>query len=179
LSNQSVLTELARLRDAGLAIGFSVSGVQQSETIWRALDVEFDGEQLFSSVQATWNLLEQSATAALDAAHEAGLGIIIKETLANGRLTPRNTSTSFLAQMAILKTQADAHNTSLDALALGAVIQQSFADVVLSGAASIDHLHSNIASLDIVWDDPLDDLLGELVEPAEIYWEKRSQLNWN
>lgn len=179
LSNQSVLTELARLRDAGLAIGFSVSGVQQSETIWRALDVEFDGEQLFSSVQATWNLLEQSATAALDAAHEAGLGTIIKETLANGRLTPRNTSTSFLAQMAILKTQADAHNTSLDALALGAVIQQSFADVVLSGAASIDHLHSNIASLDIVWDDPLDDLLGELVEPAEIYWKKRSQLNWN
>jgi len=169
LSNQSVLAELARLRDAGLAIGFSVSGVQQSETIWRALDVEFDGEQLFSSVQATWNLLEQSATAALNAAHEAGLGVIIKETLANGRLTPSNNSSSFLVQMALLEAQAEAHNTSVDVIALGAVLKQSFADVVLSGAASIDHLHSNIASLDIVWDDPLDDLLGELVEPAEIY----------
>ena len=40
-------------------------------------------------VQATWNLLEPSAGPALAAAHEAGLGVIIKEAVANGRLTDR------------------------------------------------------------------------------------------
>ena len=43
----------------------------------------------FDSVQATWNLLERSAEGALRQAHEAGLGVIIKEALANGRLGPR------------------------------------------------------------------------------------------
>ena len=179
LSNQTVLTELARLRNAGLAIGFSVSGKEQGETIWRALEIEFDGAPLFSSVQATWNLLEQSAAPALKAAYEAGLGVIIKEALANGRLTSRNSSLAFQPQMALLETQAKAYNTTVDALALAAVLHQPFVDVALSGAARIDHLHSNLRSLDIVWDDALENLLEKLIELADVYWQKRSQMAWN
>lgn len=37
--------------------------------------------------QATWNLLEQSAGEALLEAKEAGMDVIIKEGVANGRLT--------------------------------------------------------------------------------------------
>ena len=57
------------------------TGPRQADTIERALEVGG-----FDAVQATWNLLERSATAALAAAHDAGLGVIVKEALANGRL---------------------------------------------------------------------------------------------
>jgi aryl-alcohol dehydrogenase-like predicted oxidoreductase len=179
LSNQDVLGKLAGLCERGLAIGFSVSGAQQAETIWRALDIKFDGELLFTSVQATWNLLEQSATSALQAAHEAGLGIIIKEALANGRLTPRNISRAFQPQMALLKSEAKALDTTVDALALAAVLHQPFVNTVLSGAARIDHLQSNLDALEIVWDDGLENMLETLFEPNELYWRKRSQMAWN
>lgn len=179
LTNDAVLRELARLRNDGLAIGFSVSGTQQAETIWRALEIEFDGELLFAAVQATWNLLAQSATAALQAAHEAGVGVIIKEALANGRLTPRNDSPDFQLQMDLLRAQAEAQNCTVDALALAAVINQPFVDVTLSGAARVDHLQSNVQAMNVAWDAPVDEALRVLVEPAERYWHTRSQLAWN
>ncbi len=179
LTNQSVLQELARLRNAGLAVGFSVSGPKQTETIQRALEIEFDGELLFSAVQATWNLLEQSATGALQAAHDAGVGVIIKEALANGRLTPRNDSSDFQAQMALLQTQAAAHNSTVDALALAAVINQPFVDVTLSGAATVAHLQSNVLALNVVWGTQTAAALSSLVEPADNYWRTRGQLAWN
>lgn len=85
LQNEAVLAELARLKAAGLKIGLSLSGERQAETLYRALDVVVaNGRLLFDAVQATWNLLEPSAGAALHAAHAAGLGIIVKEALANG-----------------------------------------------------------------------------------------------
>ncbi len=177
--NQAVLKELARLRNAGLAIGFSVSGNKQAEAIESALEISFDGVPLFSSVQATWNLLEQSATSALNAAHAAGLGIIIKEALANGRLTERNRSEDFRRKRQILKSQAESHQTSMDALALAAVFAQPFADVVLSGAARVADLQSNLQALKISWDDSLESLRENLLEPPTVYWHKRSLLTWN
>jgi aryl-alcohol dehydrogenase-like predicted oxidoreductase len=179
LANEAVLLELARLRDTGLRIGFSVSGPQQADTIRRGLEIEFDGVLLFSTVQATWNLLEQSAASALREAHEAGMGVIVKEGLANGRLTSRNDSPEFQRQMALLQAQADSLNTPVDSMALAAVINQPFVDVVLSGAACVDHLKSNLQALKIKWNDSLAETLDALVEPAESYWHIRSQLAWN
>jgi aryl-alcohol dehydrogenase-like predicted oxidoreductase len=179
LANRAVLQELAHLRNTGLAIGFSVSGTQQAEVIERALEIEFDGVPLFSSVQATWNLLEQSAAPALNAAHTAGLGVIIKEALANGRLTERNRNEDFLPKRELLREFAEARQTSMDALALAAVCAQPFADVVLSGAARIEHLQSNLQALQISRDTPLDELLDALHEPPQTYWQKRSRLAWN
>lgn len=179
LTNTPVLAELARLRNNGLAIGFSVSGPQQAETIWRGLEIEVDGKPLFSAVQATWNLLERSAAPALRAAHEAGLGVIIKEALANGRLTTRNHTPDFNSQMSVLQTEANAQNCTVDALALAAVMNQSFVDVTLSGAAQVEHLQSNLAALNVTWNGSLASRLGELVETADQYWSQRSQLAWN
>ncbi len=95
LEDTAVLTHLAHLRSTGTVIGLSLSGTGQADTLWRALEIEVDGQLLFGSVQATWNILEQSATAVLTAAHEAGLGVIVKEALANGRLTPATKPPTF------------------------------------------------------------------------------------
>lgn len=179
LENQAVLTELARLRDGGLAIGLSVSGPGQAETISRALDIEFDGRLLFSAVQATWNLLERSATATLQAAHEAGWGVIIKEALANGRLTERNNAPEFQAKRDRLESLALDLETSIDGLALAAVLNQPFVDIVLSGAAQVDHLLSNLCAIEVEWRDSLARELEDLLEPPADYWQKRSQLAWN
>jgi aryl-alcohol dehydrogenase-like predicted oxidoreductase len=49
----------------------------------------------------------------------------------------------------------------------------------LGGAASADHLKSNLQALKIKWNDSLAEMLNALVEPAESYWHIRSQLAWN
>ncbi|KAG1676053.1 hypothetical protein FOA52_014918 [Chlamydomonas sp. UWO 241] len=73
--------------ELGWRVGLSVSGPQQGDVILRALTVkEPDGSLLFDSVQATWNVMEQSAGAALLEAHAAGLDVIVKEAMANGRI---------------------------------------------------------------------------------------------
>jgi len=179
LENEAVLAVLARLRNAGTVIGLSVSGTGQADTLGRALEIEFDAELLFGSVQATWNILEPSATAVLTAAHEAGLGVIIKEALANGRLTPRNQSPDFQPQMHTLSQLAKQHHTTVDALALTAVLNQPFVDVVLSGAAQTDHLLSNLAALTIEWQPELADYLLQMREETAVYWQTRSNLPWN
>ena len=81
LENREVLERLNGLRQSGIKIGLSVSGVNQSETIDQALTIRFDDELLFGSVQATWNLLETSATESLKKAHGAGVDVIVKESL--------------------------------------------------------------------------------------------------
>jgi len=179
LENEAVLTELARLRNGGTVIGLSLSGTGQSDTLWRALEIEFDGKLLFGSVQATWNILEQSATAVLTAARQAGLGVIIKEALANGRLTPRNQAPEFQAKMDLLTQLAQQHHTTVDALALAAVLNQPFVDVVLSGAAQTDHLLSNVKALQVNWSAELAESLLGLAEDTAVYWQTRSNLSWN
>jgi aryl-alcohol dehydrogenase-like predicted oxidoreductase len=179
LTNQAVLSELARLREKELAIGFTTSGVNQAETIWQALEVRVDSMPLFSSVQATWNFLEQSAGPALLAAHEAGLGVIIKETLANGRLTSRNRSPEFQRQLSVLEAEAKNRHSTVDAISLAAVLQQPYVDVALSGAVRKDHLQSNLQAVEIARGESMEDLLDQLVQPADEYWANRSKMKWN
>ncbi len=176
LTNAAVLAELAQLKRDGLKIGLSLSGNQQGETLKRALEVQTEeGLLLFDSVQATWNLLEQSAGAALREAHEAGLGVIVKEALANGRLTPRNTN----PQIALLHQIAADKATTSDALALAAVLAQPWVDVVLSGAATVEHLESNVTAVTLNFDEETANKLQSLRESPETYWQTRSNLAWN
>jgi aryl-alcohol dehydrogenase-like predicted oxidoreductase len=174
-----VIAELAAYRDAGLSIGLSLSGAKQAETLRRALDVSVNGMPLFAAVQATWNLLEPSAGSILQQAHDAGLGVIVKEALANGRLTARNDDPAFAKQRALLESTAASLHTTIDALALAAVLAQPWADVVLSGAARVEHLHSNLGVLSVAWTDELAESLAGLAETPEKYWATRSELKWN
>lgn len=179
MDNDEVLAELARYRAAGLAIGFSVSGPRQAEVIERALGVSVGGERLFDAVQVTWNLLEPSTGAILQRASEAGLGVIVKEAVANGRLTSRNDSPDFARQRALLEEAASELGTTIDALALAAVLAQPWCDVALSGAARVDHLRSNVAALDVAWTADIAGRLAALAEEPEQYWATRSALEWN
>ena len=179
LDNQEVLSALARTREMGLIIGLSLSGPNQSATLRKAMAISFDGEPLFRSVQATWNLLAREADSALSEAHAAGMGVIVKEALANGRLTERNDDPRFAEQRRLLAAVAAEAGTTIDGLALAAVLARPWADVALSGAAQSAHLLSNISALDVVWTDELEDRLAGLVESAEHYWQRRSELDWN
>jgi aryl-alcohol dehydrogenase-like predicted oxidoreductase len=163
-----VREELARLREDGVRVGLTATGPRQAATIERALEVGG-----FDAVQATWNVHERSATAALAAAHEAGLGVIVKEALANGRLTARGDADGRLT------AAARQRGTTPDALALAAVLAQPWVDVVLSGVATVDTLRSNLAALDVPWDAQAEEALAPLAEPADEYWERRSELAWN
>ena len=180
LEDCEVLEALGRLRaDRGWRIGLSVTGPRQSETIDRALAVEVGGSRLFDCVQATWNLLEPSAGPALARAHDAGLGVIVKEALANGRLTGRNDDPGFAASLGLLRSEADRLGTTGDALALAAAMARPWADVVLSGAATVDQLRSNLKAVSVAWDGPAGSALGSLAERPEQYWTTRSRLPWN
>ena len=105
--------------------------------------------------------------------------LIIKEALANGRLTSSNHAPDFQHQMTLLQAQAKAQNTTIDSLALAAVINQPFVNVTLSGAARVDHLESNLHAVQVFWSDSLAESLHDLEESAETYWRIRSQLAWN
>jgi len=179
LENTAVLTELAAVRAAGTAVGVTVSGPRQEDIIRLALAVELDGERLFDSIQATWNLLEKSAGDALIEANQAGLRIILKEVLANGRLTARNQNPAFQTARSLLSAEADRHQTTLDGLAIAAVLAQPWVDIALSGAARKDHLTSNLKALDVSWDEETEQRLSVLVEKPEVYWTTRSGLDWN
>src|SRR5690348_4736011 len=147
LEDRAVLDELARLRGAGWKIGLTVTGPRQGETLRRAFGVVVAGERLFDCVQATWNLLEPSAGPALEEARAAGLGVIVKEALANGRLTARNDDPAFAAKRRRLEEMAVRLGTGVDALAVAAVLARPWVDVVLSGAATAEQLRSNLAAL--------------------------------
>jgi len=179
LDDWQVLEALGSLRDGGIVVGLSLSGPNQARTLRKAMAIELGGKPLFGSVQATWNLLTREATGALREAHDFGLGVIIKEALANGRLTIRNDDPGFSAKKRLLEQIAAELNVTIDAVALGFVLAQPWVDIVLSGAAQSGHLLSNIRALHIDWTDVLTDLLANLVEPAEQYWAVRSGLDWN
>src|SRR5690606_41923349 len=65
LQNKDILLELAKMKSEGIQIGVTVSGENQAALIGKAINVRVDGVRLFDSVQATWNVLEQSASDAL------------------------------------------------------------------------------------------------------------------
>lgn len=179
LADAPTLEALARLRDRGLAIGISLSGPKQADTLRAAMEVRIAGRPLFDCVQATWNILERSAGAALAEAHDAGMGVIIKEGVANGRLTDRNRDPAWTPQRHRLESIAARLATTIDAIALAAICVRPFADVVLSGASTIAQLQSNLAALTLRWDDTLEGELAAMAEPADEYWATRAKLVWN
>ncbi|HEX2375512.1 MAG TPA: aldo/keto reductase [Actinomycetota bacterium] len=175
LEDRAVLDALARLREEGVVIGLSSSGPGQAATIRRALEVTADGAAPFACVQATWNPLEPSAGPALAEASAAGWGVIVKEAVANGRLSPHGQEPATAA----LGRVAARHGVGVDAVALAAALANPWADVVLSGAVTPTQLESNLAAVRVELDPgELAELVG-LAEPPERYWGARATLAWS
>jgi len=153
--DEPLLDALRGLRDEGVEIGLSTSGADQAAAIDRAREID-----VFTSVQSTWNLIERSAGEALERAHASGMRVMIKEALANGRLTARG------------DTGFD------DATALAGVLARPWVDVVLSGAATVAHLRSNLRALEVEWTGELEHQAAPLVEDPGAYWEHRGGMAW-
>ena len=174
LDDRELLAELAQLRSDGLAVGFTASGPRQPEVIRRAIALEVDGVKPFDTVQATWNLLEPSAGPALAEAHAAGFGVIVKEALANGRLTeeaggiPKG-----------LHDLAGPTGATLDAVAMAAALANPWVDMVLSGAVTVEQLESNLAAMSTPLRPADVQPLLSFAEPADQYWEERKRLPWS
>ncbi|MEU9342215.1 aldo/keto reductase [Streptomyces sp. NPDC048278] len=172
LTDKELHARLAEAAATGLTLGFSTSGPAQADAIRAALAVTVDGEPLFRTVQSTYNALETSAGPALAEAHDAGLTVIVKEGMANGRLAAPHAPDA-------LRTVAEETGLGCDAVALAVVLRQPWAGVVLSGAATVaqlvSNLHAAVADLDA---DQLASL-ATLAEDPRAYWERRAGLPWH
>jgi aryl-alcohol dehydrogenase-like predicted oxidoreductase len=162
LHDAELLDRLRSLAGEGVRVGISTSGPQQGDVVRAALQLD-----VFGSVQSTWNPLEPSVGPALAEAHDAGWFVVVKEGMANGRL---------VVEDAPLGAAADAAGVGRDALALAVALAQPWADVVLSGAASVEQLEQNLAALAVGAEVVAG--LEPMAEDAERYWATRSRLAW-
>ncbi|GAA3241251.1 aldo/keto reductase [Streptomyces thermocoprophilus] len=158
--------------ERGVTVGFSTSGPSQADAIRAALAVTVDGEPLFRAVQSTYNVLETSAGPALAEAHDAGLTVIVKEGMANGRLAEAHAPDA-------LRAVARETGLGCDAVALAYVLCRPWAGVVLSGAATVEQLASNLHAPAVDLSDEHMDALAALAEEPRAYWERRGQLPWH
>ncbi|MEU3851431.1 aldo/keto reductase [Streptomyces sp. NPDC029554] len=172
LTDKELHARLAEAAAQGLTVGFSTSGPAQADAIRAALAVTVDGAPLFRTVQSTYNALETSAGPALAEAHDAGLTVIVKEGMANGRLAGPHAPD-------ILKEIAARTGLGCDAVALAVVLRQPWAGVVLSGAATTHQLASNLHAAVVDLDDDQLTRLAALAEDPRAYWERRGQLPWH
>jgi aryl-alcohol dehydrogenase-like predicted oxidoreductase len=181
LEDDALIDAIARLREKGIRAGLSVSGAGQDVAIQRALAVRRDGERVFDSVQATWNLFERGAESALTDAHAAGMKVVVKESLANGRLTHENRSDDdfFSPRLARVRAVAESRGTTIEKLALAAALARPWADIVLTGAATAEQIHSSTAAAEVVYDAELEEQLRPMAIASDDYWRARTSFRWN
>ncbi|MEU8586202.1 aldo/keto reductase [Streptomyces sp. NPDC048664] len=172
LTDPKLHARLAEAAADGVTIGFSTSGPAQAEAIRAAMAVTVDGEPLFRTVQSTYNLLETSAAPALAEAHAAGLTVIVKEAMANGRLTGPDVPEA-------LRSVAEETSFGHDAVALAMVLRRPWAGVVLSGAATVSQLGSNLHAAVVDLGEEQLARLDRLAEEPRTYWERRGHLPWH
>lgn len=151
-----------------------MSSPEQDQVIRRAMEIEVDGTRLFDSVQCTYNVLEQRPGPVLLEAHTAGMDIIIKEGLANGRAL----------RSPVLLEYAEKLSCTADALALACILAQPFQPRVLSGAVTSAQLESNLHAEEVARilgknPDLLREIMSKTLMSSEDYWSDRSKLAWN
>jgi aryl-alcohol dehydrogenase-like predicted oxidoreductase len=175
LGDAAVLDRLRELAATGVRIGFSTSGPEQGAVIDAALEL---ADSPFSAVQSTWNLLEQSAAPALERANDARWLVVVKEVLANGRLSaegtagPAGPAGGGEPDASALAAQDE---QPLEGLAIGAAVAHPWADIVLSGAVTRKQLRVNLAAKAPAVSE---ERLGALAEPPEQYWAERAARAW-
>jgi aryl-alcohol dehydrogenase-like predicted oxidoreductase len=181
LDDSALLDRLRGLRDGGVRVGFSTSGPAQAAVIERALGL---ADSPFSAVQSTWNLLEPSVGDALAAANDAKWLVVVKEVLANGRLTNRAAGAEAGSVDGVVPDAAAAAAAALaaedgqrlDGFAIGAAVAHPWADIVLTGAVTRKQLKQNLDARAPSIDD---ERLAALAGSAEEYWAARAARPWS
>ncbi|MGW4368021.1 aldo/keto reductase [Nocardia takedensis] len=172
LRDRGVLDAMRALADTGVRIGVSTSGPEQSKVIDIVVAMAAAGSVPFAFVQSTWNVLETSAAQALRRASDAGLGIIIKEALANGVLARGNRIPGHVRAVALRR------EVSPDAICLAAALALDCNPVVLTGPSTVRHLRDNLEAVSVeLSNDELAELSARPMDPHS-YWMARSALPW-
>ncbi len=180
LQNRAILERLAFLkRRYAIGIGITTTGVNQTEVIKKALDVEVDGNQLFDSFQCTYNMLDQSISEVLKDLKNQQKVLLVKEALANGRLLPNSKLKQYQSLYKELNFLATKYNVGVDAIALQYCYAKLKVDWVLSGATNSAHLRQNLKTLEVeLNEEELANLDTFKIDPKD-YWNERKQLQWN
>ncbi|QRP50000.1 aldo/keto reductase [Amycolatopsis sp. FDAARGOS 1241] len=170
-SDEALIDGLAALAEEGVEVGFSTSGPAQADAVRRAFELEVAGRPVFSSVQSTWNVLEPSVGAALAESRSAGKRVLVKETVANGRLVVE-------APEPVARIAA-ARGVGPDAVAVAAVLANGWVSTAIVGPSSTHQLASNLDAARVsLTAEEIAELAG-LAEPPEEYWRHRSHLGWD
>jgi aryl-alcohol dehydrogenase-like predicted oxidoreductase len=99
--------------------------------------------------------------------------VIVKEALANGRLTTRNAGAEIRREGHRRRPRRGTRSSSL-----AAALANPWADVALSGAATEGQLRSNVAAIDVVMTQDIRDRIASFAEAPKEYWQRRASLPW-
>ena len=180
LENESVLNELAYLKsEFNLKMGISTTGENQVEVIKKALDVVVEGKPLFDAFQSTYNILDQSILSIADTLKHEGKKLILKETLANGRIFRNSNYPKYADFYNVLESLSKKYGVGVDAIALQFCTKTIPESMVLSGASTVTQLQENLKEgLFVLTEDELNQLKSFEVKPTW-YWNERKELQWN
>ena len=175
LDDPTVIKELESIKKNGLEIGISTSGPEQKKTIEKFLKIN-EKLKLFSFLQSTVNIFEQSCIPILKEAHNQKINIIAKEVFSNGLLTNANKD-YHQEQLQNLQNIAKEINLTLEQLSYLWVYQLPFIKIILTGASTISQLQENLNCLKKL--NTTIPNLDNLNLSVEDYWSTRKSLSWN
>ena len=169
------LKELETIKKNGIEIGISTSGPDQEKTI-NDLLIKNEKLNLFSFLQTTINIFDQSCISILKEVSEKKINVIAKEIFSNGRLT--NSNKEFHQnKIKELKSVASSMDLTLEQLSYLWVYQLPFVKICLTGASTIKQLDENLSCLEKI-DTELPDLESFSLSTQD-YWDTRKKLSWN
>ena len=175
LDDPAVIKELEIIKKNGLEIGISTSGPEQKKIIEKLLKIN-EKLKLFSFLQSTVNIFEQSCIPILKEAHNQKINIIAKEVFSNGLLTNANKD-YHQEQLQNLQNIAKEINLTLEQLSYLWVYQLPFIKIILTGASTINQLQENLNCLKKL--NTTIPNLDNLNLSVEDYWSTRKSLSWN
>jgi aryl-alcohol dehydrogenase-like predicted oxidoreductase len=74
---------------------------------------------------------------------------------------------------------AESRGTTVEMVALGTALARPWADIVLTGAATVGQIQSNVTALEFAYDAELDEQLRSVSLGSAEYWTGRSSFRWN
>ncbi|RZO87728.1 MAG: aldo/keto reductase [alpha proteobacterium HIMB59] len=175
LDDPTVIKELESIKKSGLEIGISTSGPEQKKTIEKLLKIN-EKIKLFSFLQSTVNIFEQSCISILKEAHNQKINIIAKEVFSNGLLTNANKD-YHQEQLQNLQNIAKEIDLTLEQISYLWVYQLPFIKIILTGASTVSQLQENLNCLKKL--NTTIPNLDNLNLSVEDYWSTRKSLSWN
>lgn len=180
LENEAVLERLFQLKEEhNIKVGLTTTGSNQAEVLQKAMDVHFNGEQLFEVFQCTYNVLDQSIYELGRQIISNGKQLVIKEALANGRLFPNIAYPDYQDLYSNLEALSKKYEVGVDAINLQFCLSNLVGATVLSGANKPAYLRHNLKATKFDLNPQEIEELSQFKTTPELYWKERKQLTWN